>query len=465
MSIFRSILFIGILLLPRGLPAQVSDNFAGTWQMEYRPAGKSVIRSTLQVALPERGVLYPARLEIKTEGFSGSYNLLLVKKNNRQLAVGRNKIAIEESPFSLGNWPAAWNGNLNLGISQKGTYFLYSEKMPAKKYGLPMPDLKNFEVGQVKTASMLQDFMLQTELGLEKINDSLPRSLNAEEILKPGKNPDYYGIVDSIFTNERDVALEFPGNKKAANGVVSVMLNGNLVIDQATLDYTRPRDEIRLDTGMNILVFITNSYGRSTSTTGKLKLGFRQKNIVLDFDGKDDIAATFIIAKIFYTPPVVPGFNENDDLTRIYEGIIMSNPDSPTRFSNGKIDTARTPNIPAPGSSHFREAHEIGSMTVTSRQLVFAIWDDAVEDGDSISLTINGKWIVQGLAVKKKPQFIAVDVLPGPNKITFIADNLGSIIPNTSVLEIIDRKERKSFMINTDLGNNNLINIYYDIRR
>jgi hypothetical protein len=96
--------------------------------------------------------------------------------------------------------------------------------------------------------------------------------------------------------------------------------------------------------------------------------------------------------------------------------------------------------------------------------LTFAIWDDAVEDGDSISLRINERWITQGFPVRKKPQFITVNLDPGPNYISFIADNMGSIIPNTSVLEIIDGKRRKSFHIETDLDQNNQVRIYYELR-
>jgi hypothetical protein len=67
-----------------------------------------------------------------------------------------------------------------------------------------------------------------------------------------------------------------------------------------------------------------------------------------------------------------------------------------------------------------------------------------------------------GIAVKKRPQFIQVKLYPGDNKIIFIADNLGAISPNTSVLEIIDGKRRKSYMINTNLGENNSIKIVYN---
>jgi hypothetical protein len=37
-------------------------------------------------------------------------------------------------------------------------------------------------------------------------------------------------------------------------------------------------------------------------------------------------------------------------------------------------------------------------------------------------------------------------------------------VPNTSVLEIIDGKKRKSFMIDTDLSKNNQVNIYYEFK-
>jgi hypothetical protein len=106
----------------------------------------------------------------------------------------------------------------------------------------------------------------------------------------------------------------------------------------------------------------------------------------------------------------------------------------------------------------------IGSIVAKSQQITFAIWDDAVEDGDTISISINDKWITKNFPVLKKPQFITVTLTPGPNVITFVAENLGSIIPNTSVIEIIDGKKRKSFFIETDLNQNNLIKIFYDLK-
>ena len=105
----------------------------------------------------------------------------------------------------------------------------------------------------------------------------------------------------------------------------------------------------------------------------------------------------------------------------------------------------------------------IGEIISRSANLTFAIWDDAVEDGDSISLQINNEWLAKGFPVKNKAQFLQITLKPGPNVITFLADNLGSISPNTSVLEIIDGKRRKSFHIETDTDKTNQVRIFYEV--
>ena len=106
----------------------------------------------------------------------------------------------------------------------------------------------------------------------------------------------------------------------------------------------------------------------------------------------------------------------------------------------------------------------LGSPLSVSQQLTLAIWDDALEDGDSISININGKWIRKGFPVKARPQFITVLLEPGSNTISFAADNLGAIPPNTAIIEIIDGKKRKSFSLDTVLGESNLIKVLYEVK-
>jgi len=54
---------------------------------------------------------------------------------------------------------------------------------------------------------------------------------------------------------------------------------------------------------------------------------------------------------------------------------------------------------------------------------------------------------------------------PGSNAISFIADNIGSIPPNTSVLEIIDGNKRKSFMLESVPGENKILHIFYQLQK
>ena len=188
--------------------------------------------------------------------------------------------------------------------------------------------------------------------------------------------------------------------------------------------------------------------------------------MMLNFADKKDVASTFIVARIYYSPPKEERSSSENELSKLPPEYRTLNNDNVFYYpdKNRKNGLQNLPAKPLQENTLLRDAKLLGNVEVSSRQITLAIWDDAVEDGDSISLSINGNWIVQGLAVKKRPQFIIVTVEPGQNKITFIADNLGSIPPNTSVLEIIDGKKRKSFMIDTNLSQNNLINIMYDIR-
>ena len=248
--------------------------------------------------------------------------------------------------------------------------------------------------------------------------------------------------------SSKDGLAKFPGNKDA--DIVSLTLNGSTIVDQVDSKKNREDEDFLIDTGLNIITFFADEFGKNAPSGAAVNLVFENTSRILDFNAKENLAATFIVAKLYLK------YDENTN-TKFQENANIFN----QQFNNDTTSTVG-------GNSFYsrlkRTGKVIGNIISKSQQLSFAIWDDAVEDGDSISLSINGKWIVQGFPVKKKPQFITVTLAPGPNVITFLADNLGSIVPNTSVLEIIDGKKRKSFYIETDLYQNNLIKIFYDLK-
>ena len=125
--------------------AQV-DPFAGTWQMQYNTGtNNQVIDLEFTISTPsDKNQLYPAQMKLQCDSFLSVYNLLLVKRNIRQLGIGRNKIPVFESPFSLGNWTVFLNGTLDLSRDNKGHTVLTVSRIVTNKYGVEMQDIKSF---------------------------------------------------------------------------------------------------------------------------------------------------------------------------------------------------------------------------------------------------------------------------------------------------------------------------------
>ncbi len=465
---YKFTIFVCTCLLLSALASAQPDIFPGNWHMEYSPAANTSISVDLHIAAAEKNLLFPAELRLQSDSFTATYHLLLVKRNIRQLAIGKNKFASTESPFMIGNWGICLNGLLDLSRDQKGNPQLQIERLITRQIPLSMPLPDTFPVEQRKTATHIRNLFMQTHLTLKKTSGTALVSAYTDSILSPQISPAYFSIMDTIQVTSRDGTLSFGGNKKSNTGVVSVTLNGNTIIDQNDLTVKKITEDIRLDTGLNILVLFADQFGKNPANTANLQVNFKERLFSMDFGSQKDLAATFIVAKIYYSPG-----KENNDISASENSILreLSEKDLQRDIKLYYYPDLTGRNLLKNDSAKalaemalLRTAIPVGNVKATAREIILALWDDAVEDGDSISLNINGHWVVQGFPVKKQPQFIAVKLDGGPNKIIFIADNLGSISPNTTILEIIDGRQRRSFMIDTNLGQNNLINILYDVK-
>lgn len=408
--------------------AQQPDKFVGTWTFQKTDAENKRYEIELQVASPEAATLYPSLLTIRYAQFTGIYQVLLVKKNESQLAIGRQKFPVKEEPFSIGAYTIPLNGTLDLSANH-----LSVNRIPAKRYGFPVPALSMYEEENKMAVLRISELLRNEPISLQKINKDAWRSAAAGNMLYTHQAPDYFGLTDSFYVTTAKGIVGFSENNKSDDDTVSVMLNRRMLIDRIDINKNTPSQEITLDTGMNILCFFADNYGRVPPNTAKLNLSFGEKRFSLDFTTKQNMSATFIVAKIY---------------------LLREKQQTPAEITARKTITERMQQ---------RQTKLIDSIRVTSQEVMLALWDDAVEDGDSISLQINDEIFMPGIAVKKKPQFIPVKLYKGDNKIVFIADNLGAIPPNTSILEINDGKKRKSYMINTDMRQNNAIKITYEL--
>lgn len=425
-------LFFYLLIAVVQLQAQ-TDAFCGVWQMEYLPAdGKSPIRFEVAIADPEKNVLYPAHFTLQCDSFIGEYDFLLVKKNTRELGISRNKHPVQEKPFGLGKWTWLLNGTFDLSKDLKGVPVLNAIKIPSKQVDFTMPDTIGFNAENKATAVRLKAFLRDAAISLKKIS-SIPWSgKDRNQLIEPALSPAYFGLQDTIYLPARDGIATFQNTKKKEQDVVTVTLNGQVVLDKITINKKKYEEDILLSPGLNILTLFADNFGNDLPNTGKLNLAFGSKKFTLDFANRKDSAATFIVAKLVCDP---------DQSKQRY---FLEN------------------TIPGEEKTLPKDERLIGSIISTTQQLTFAIWDEVINDGDSISIKINNDWLIRGCPVMNKPRFITVTLKPGANTFIFMADNLGSIPPNTSALEIIDGKRRKYYAMETRLGEKNIVKIFYD---
>lgn len=425
---------ITILILSTGLHSFAQDLYSGTW--ESLPASGQTPQCKIEISQGERGILFPAKLTITHKGFQGVYHFLLVKKNARQIAIGRNKYAASETPFSLGNRLLQMNGWFELIRDyRENTQQIAIARFPSTSFGVNLTKETDLPDEYRPVGIEIFNWLASGDIRLKKINSTAWESSDIQGILDPSQSPVSFGIEDSIVVQRKDGYLNFPRTRKMDNDSLTISLNGKIIMDQMALNKKHEPEDIILDTGMNLLVTFADNYGKNPPSQGRAEIDFLYKKWMIDFNKPEHLGASFIVHRLIY---------EQDKANSIlFEQYLDSG------FTGKVLD---------------RSTKWLGGIVATSRQVTLALWDDALEDADSISLNINGQWIVRGFPVLKKPQFLQVTLNPGPNSIIFVADNLGGVPPNTSVLEIIDGKKRKSFMIDTDMEKNNLVRIFYEVQ-
>lgn len=408
-----------------------TDAFSGSWQMEYSTAAMaSPIKLELQIGVSQRNILYPAHIKLECDSFFAEYDLLLAKKNSRELGISKNKFPRFQKPFGLKEGSFFLTGSFDLSKDLKGmpvlNFLRIDSKQPA---AIPTIEVMN---DSARLTAKIKNFLKEEDISLKKITSIPWHSVNSDCILEPALSPTYFGLRDTIYLPTRDGIINFSGVKKRKNDRVSVTLNGQVVLEKIDIEKKNQQSDILLSPGLNILTFFADNFGNDLPNISRMNLEFGNKKFALDFANRKDSAATFIVVKLVCDPD------------KSKERYFVENTN--------------------PGEEKLLKKDEklVGSIISGTKILTFAIWDEVIDDGDSVSIKINNEWLVRGCPVKKTPRFITVTLKPGPNIIVFLADNLGSIPPNTSVLEIIDGKRRKSYEMESNPGEKNLIKIFYE---
>ncbi|CAL1521088.1 hypothetical protein [Chitinophaga sp. MM2321] len=414
------------------IAAAPADKWTGTWRMVYKPWPHiPAITMELQIGESSYHMLYPALLKLDYPPFSGVYEVLLARKNDQQLGIGRGKYPIKETPFKLRSWMLYLNGTFDYGKGSNAMPVLNLHRMWINAFGLFMHGLYADDEIFVNTKVALRDFLYRDSIQLKKINNKPWNDPHTRRILHPEEDSIYFGIYEKIMVKDSIAHITIIDKDQLDRDTVTLVHNGQVLMNSMEINAQTREQQIRLDTGMNIFSFFADNYGGLPPNTGDMRVNIDSGKYSFDFSDGPNAFATFLVAQ-FYREP----------------GITVPPPLQDTLQRTAKATT--------------RQDEWVTSLVVKQANITLELWDGQTEDGDSISLRLNDTWIASGFAVKKKVQQINVTLQRGENRLLFMADNLGSIPPNTAVLRIRFGEDAKTVELNTDLKRNNMIRIVYE---
>lgn len=408
--------------------AQESTAWTGTWEMNYKPWPHiPAIQLRLQVADPIENMLYPAQLSLIHGGFTGEYELLLVKKNEQQLGIGRNKVPINEQPFGLGPWMMYLNGTFTHERGDTVDY-LQLDRLWIDRFGIFMSGLYDNEF-YTNTKAFIRDFLYQKAITLHRVDTAPWIDPRTERIIH--NDSIYYGVYDPIVTDAPALTFTVQDEERYDQDTVTVVHNGRMIARQLPVEKAMELDKLILDTGENYIAFFADNYGALPPNTANFITGTEGSDAQLfsfDFSNPSNAYATVMVARFQYIPP--PAVEPEVPMKPIYRGTTAG-----------------------------RRNMRIGQWRVPTEKILLEIWDEQVEDGDIISVEVNGASIADQVMVTKTGKRFGMSLNPGNNRILFRAENLGRIPPNTAALRIIAGGTEKVFQLSTDFERNNVLDI------
>ncbi len=110
-----------------------------------------------------------------------------------------------------------------------------------------------------------------------------------------------------------------------------------------------------------------------------------------------------------------------------------------------------------------RKNREQSIVTVSSKHLTLNVYDNAVIDGDTVSIFYNGKLLISRQRLSDKPIVLEIDLdeKQERHEITMVAENLGSIPPNTALIVVYAGNKRYELFSSASLEENAVLVFEY----
>jgi hypothetical protein len=127
-------------------------------------------------------------------------------------------------------------------------------------------------------------------------------------------------------------------------------------------------------------------------------------------------------------------------------------------YGYGDYNEVSEPNVPS--TYRGRSVNVQGTVTVSSKNVTFRVWDSGVIDNDIITLVVNGDDVLSNYTLTGTKRDISVTLdNKGYNYVLLFAHNEGDIPPNTAALSIDDGTTEQTLVLSADLSTNGAYNI------
>ena len=102
-------------------------------------------------------------------------------------------------------------------------------------------------------------------------------------------------------------------------------------------------------------------------------------------------------------------------------------------------------------------------MVVNTKNITLSVYDNAIVDGDSVSIFFNGKLLLSHQKLEEKPIILHIELDENRtrNEILLFAENLGSIPPNTALVVVTAGDKRYELFSKASLEENAVLVIEY----
>jgi hypothetical protein len=134
-----------------------------------------------------------------------------------------------------------------------------------------------------------------------------------------------------------------------------------------------------------------------------------------------------------------------------------------TRDSSIKISQPSDMPASVPAVLRTRTNELLKTLTVNHTSIELRIYDDGAIDNDTVSVYYDNKILISKARISDQPITVRIDVEPSdhPHQLVMVAENLGDIPPNTSLLVVNDGEKRYEERIISNEQKNIVINFVY----